>query len=326
MVRRGRARPTLTPIARAIAGAAGRGDRWGEPPAPSEIPEDRTLAAVMVLGQKDLAEAFLELTPAQATFLHKRLMTTSDVDARHLSGHVRPAKNPRGAGQTCSCYHQVEGWVDLREDTVHQWKRQPRFRRVYDTMLEAPLVYAQSRLEHLSSTASAVYQDLLTNPSVPHGVKRLAAKDILQMNGLAAPDGAHETENTVASSMMFIVARQRWERGLELNQAQRQLLLSGGVNPDHRPELVVRTLDGEDEIIPGTFREVDDAAAPAAVGADAGEVPAGADGGGSEVADEPANPWADLEPVAVEPGVEEDATERPVLSDVAASALPAAWR
>lgn len=226
------------------------------------VSEEQSLVAGMLLNQTELAEAMLHLTPAQNNFLRMRLLSSTDIEARHLAGH-RPRPDQQGPQRrpTCRCPREEPDWVDLREDTVQGWRRDALFRRVYETMLNAPILFSITRIEQLSSMAVATYQNILMDPRTSVSVKRLAAKDILTMNGLIAGDGQQHAENSVQQSMSFLIARERWERGLELNLQQRQLLEEGGVNLQLPPPRVSRTLDGDDEQpLEAEYREV-----PAAV-------------------------------------------------------------
>lgn len=334
-------RPTGLTLPEAAAGHAGL------------LPEMTVLAAAMVLNQRELQDALLDLSPQQNHFLRMRLLCTSDVEARHLAGHrsdLSEAVIASGKARlTCKCSVNLPGWTDLREQSLAEWKRQPLFRSVYDTMLKSPQLYAATRLEQLSATAAGTYERLLTDPNTSDSVKRLAAKDVLTMNGMMAPDGAKDTQNSLQQSMMFQIARARWERGLELSQEQRMLLRQGGVDADNPPPATVRTLDGEDgeqpiqralaearvsEVVDGQFTEL-----PAEAGAAAGA----ADVGGREMgpvgelreevppeshpldddATEAARAFLESEGIDVAPA---EAQEPPELSDRAISAFPAHWR
>lgn len=312
-----------------------------------QLPEMTVLAAAVVMNQRELQDALLQLTPQQNHFLRMRLLCTSDVEARHLAGHrsdLSEAAIVSGARLQCKCTVKLPGWTDLREQSLAVWKREPLFRSVYDTMLKSPQMYAATRLEQLSATAAGTYERLLTDPNVTDSVKRLAAKDVLTMNGMMAPDGAKDTQNSLQQSVVFQIARARWERGLELSQEQRMLLKSGGVDADNPPPPVVRTLDGEDgeqpiqralaesrmsEVVDGEFTEAPDAGVEDVGGREVG--PRGEFR--EEVSTQP-QPLEDDSTEAARAFLESEGIEvapapdagPPQLSDKAISAFPEHWR
>lgn len=212
------------------------------------------LAAGIVMQQKQLREALGRLTPKQTLFLRVRATTPTDAEARHIAGHRREGQEEK----FCGCPMNVQGWTDLREDTVAKWKRVNNgdndFMVCYSALLTAPVVYAATRIELLAAMASGVYGELLLDPEVSPGVKRLAAKDVMTMNGLFGSDGGGDPVNAVQQSMNFKLAMARFERGLEITEQQKQLLRQGGVNPDVPRAPVVRSLDGED-VVEGQFYE-----------------------------------------------------------------------
>jgi hypothetical protein len=231
----------------------------------SKISEQQVYQGVIAFEQTKLANALRALTAKQVAFLRMRAIADSDTEARHLLGKARPVGNEK----RCGCSRDVPGWLDFREATVSQWKHDGEFMQAYQMLLYAPLMFAATRLEDLAPSAVEAYAAILDNPDSKDSDKRLAARDVLEAGGLLRGQGQEQGANAVQSSMEFQVARARLDRGLQLGDAQRQLLSAHGIDvPDNRGPAngrVIRTLDGADVILPD---EVDAAVAEMS---DAGE-------------------------------------------------------
>lgn len=215
------------------------------------MPEERMLLSSAMFQQTQLAGALQNLTPKQRDFLRFRSITATDIEARHLAGTPRGQNGVVMSMRPCGCRKRTPGWIDLREQTVLNWKKKASFRVAYDALLNEPLIFAATRLEQLAPNAVQVYADLLD----PEGAgsmsdKRQAAKDVLQSTGLIKGDGQHRSSNAVQETMQFRIARERAIRGQALGDSQRQLLRDGGIDPDavSRQAVTIRTLDGDDVV------------------------------------------------------------------------------
>lgn len=220
------------------------------------IPDEVVYRAQLQVSQERLAQAYRNITGKAAQFLKFRALATSDAQARHMMGHVRKDGNQV---IPCGCGVRKPGWTDLRESTVLNWKKNEHFMFAYQALLWEPQITAATRLEQLTPVAVDVYGELLdpANTEVKPSVRRLAAKDILEANGLKMTEGTNRRSAPVETSVQMRIARERHKRGMPLSMPQRQMLIEagdikeidstvvdGGVGAGAGP--MERTLDGRD--------------------------------------------------------------------------------
>lgn len=171
------------------------------------------LLAAIATGQQELQEHLQRLRPKQQKFLRFRAMSDSDAQARHLYGKMRKPEDPK-LDVPCHCGERKPGWIDLREDTVLGWKHDPVFMLAYNTLLNAPVVFAATHLEML---APAAVQTLAEIMGGGHGAEasqmRLAAVQVLQSTNLAqTPGSSGKPQSGTRQTMMERVKDERAKR------------------------------------------------------------------------------------------------------------------
>jgi hypothetical protein len=179
--------------------------------------DEQLLLAAIATGQRELQDHLQKLRPKQQKFLRFRAMADSDAQARHLYGKPRNPEDPN-AGRPCKCGERKVGWIDLLEDTVLAWKKDPTFMLAYNTLLNAPVVFAATHLEML---APAAVQTLAEIMGGDHGAEasqmRLAAVQVLQSTNLAqTPGSSGKPQSGTRQTMMERVRAERASRGIGL--------------------------------------------------------------------------------------------------------------
>jgi len=216
----------------------------------SMSPEEQVIAGV-VRQSMSVQDSMRQLSAMQVRFLRMRMLTTTDTEARHMSGRVRPKSN-----KLCGCTREKKGWMDLHEQTVMSWKKQSGFSMAYQMLMDEPVNFAATRLEMLAPSAVEVYATVIENPEAKDADRLKAAKDVLVASGLTRDIGQQSAQNTLQNTMLFQNALARWKRGQQLNAVMLEVLKKGGINVDRQPQFEVRTLDGDD-VVDATFRDVD---------------------------------------------------------------------
>jgi|TARA_R110000824_G_scaffold238677_2_gene427416 hypothetical protein len=220
----------------------------------TKIPEERVLGGIVAMQQSTIREMLQELSERQIEFLKIRSMTSSDAAARHLLGHSRPEDDLR----ECRCGEHAPNWVDMRDRTVGDWKRDSVvFLDAYNVLLREPLMFASARMEQLAPAAVQTYSELLDREMKPE-VRRAAAKDITEAVGIKATQGVPGSGDALRESFSFKMALNRYQRGMELSDEQRALLVTGGVDVNapllsssstEEAPRTERSLDGADVVV-----------------------------------------------------------------------------
>lgn len=213
-------------------------------------PEEQVIAGV-VRQSMTVQQSLRGLSAMQIRFLRMRMLCTTDTEARHMSGRVRPSSN-----RLCGCTRQKKGWMDLHEQTVLRWKHEDGFLQAYTMLMDEPVNFAATRLEMLAPGAVEVYADVIENPEAKDADRLKAAKDVLVAAGLTRDIGQQSAQNTLQNTMLFQNALARWKRGQQLSPVMVEVLQKGGVNVENQPRFEARTLEGDD-VVDGMFREQD---------------------------------------------------------------------
>lgn len=199
-----------------------------------QIPTERVMQGMVALQNREVRDHLQRLRQNQLQFLKIRAMTSTDAMAMHLLGNFRQ----EGDDRPCICSQKKPGWRDMREQTLLAWKKDETFKFVYDMLLTEPVMFASATMQTLATKAVMAYDDLLEADQKPE-VRRAAARDVLEAVDLKATPGVQGSGKAMYDPA-FRMALERHNRGLELSDGQKQLLLEGGV------------------VIEGEFRDVTD--------------------------------------------------------------------
>lgn len=227
------------------------------------VPEETKVLVAASLSEvfkrEELQAASQRVSPKAMAFLRLRGLFTTDAEACHTMGtDHREDSDPGRRSRTCSCGKRTPGWVDFRIQTLQKWKQNSDFMLLYRAVQTAPMMVAAVQLESLTLASVDTYRSLLTTEGVSDSVRRNAAKDVLEANGLKQTEGVNIRTNAAVSadSFQLHMAKQRMQRGFPLAQGQIALLREAGVDvplavgtqtvfdPDGRE--IERTLDGDD--------------------------------------------------------------------------------
>lgn len=209
-----------------------------------EIPVEKVMQGVANYEQRLVRERMQDLSDLQGQYLKVRAMTPSDAKALHLMGSPREPGDER----VCKCGEHKAGWRDMREQTLLAWKKRDlAFMEVYNLLTKDPLMFSSVWMQSLATKAVAAYDDLLDAKTKP-AIRRMAASDVLESVDLKATPGVQGSGQAMYDPA-FRMALERYNRGLELSDTHRRLLIEGGVEVEARQAAdsgMERDLDGRD--------------------------------------------------------------------------------